>query len=101
MISCLQARNDDRTPVTYGIMARSTLSETEKMQKVRGIVFAGGPAGRRARVAGTGIEVFEIIKMYREFPEEIDERLAREAQITPEYIRAKYLLKRGPHARLR
>jgi len=94
------------------------------MQRVPGIVFADGPTGRRARIAGTGIDVFEVVGPYREmgqswdalcetfhwlteaqlraalayadaFPEEIDARLARQAAITPEYIAATYPLKRA------
>ena len=41
-------------------------SEAEKLRAVPGIVFADGAAGRRARIVGTGIEVFEIIKAYRQ-----------------------------------
>jgi uncharacterized protein (DUF433 family) len=39
-------------------------TEAMKMRLVPGIVFADGPAGRRARVEGTGIEVFEVIQAY-------------------------------------
>lgn len=38
--------------------------EATKMRLVPGIVFADGAAGRRARVEGTGIEVFEIVQAY-------------------------------------
>jgi uncharacterized protein (DUF433 family) len=100
-------------------MATETLSEAEKMRRVPGIVFADGPVGRRARVAGTGLDVWEIINEYRicghdraavaevfetlsleqlqaaydyyeAFPKEIDERLASEEKITPEYLRARF-----------
>src|SRR5687767_11718651 len=40
------------------------VTEAIKMRRVPGIVFADGPTGRRARVGGTGIEVFEIIDRY-------------------------------------
>lgn len=40
------------------------MTEAMKMRRVPGIVFADGPTGRRARVGGTGIEVFEIIQVY-------------------------------------
>ena len=39
-------------------------TEAMKMRLVPGIVFADGAAGRRARVEGTGIEVFEIVQAY-------------------------------------
>ncbi len=104
-------------------MAIETLTEAEKMRRVPGIVFADGPTGRRARIAGTGIDGFEVIGPYREmgesweslreafhwlsepqlraalayfeaFPEEITGRLSRQAAISPEYIASKYPLKR-------
>jgi uncharacterized protein (DUF433 family) len=40
------------------------VTEAVKIRCVPGIVFADGAAGRRARVEGTGIEVFEIIQAY-------------------------------------
>jgi uncharacterized protein (DUF433 family) len=108
-------------------MPAESVSEAKKMKRVPGIIFADGPLGRRARIAGTGIDVFEMIKAWRScdedrdaivdafdwltpdqleaafayyaaFPEEIDARLAREAQITPEYIRAKYPPRQHSHA---
>jgi uncharacterized protein (DUF433 family) len=35
------------------------------MRRCPGILFAEGASGRRARVAGTGIEVWEIIATYK------------------------------------
>ena len=80
-----------------------------------GVVFADGPGGRRAVVAGTGLDVWEIIATwktcggdlgklrksyswlsepqlraalayYELYPEEIDARLEREARWTPERV---------------
>lgn len=48
-----------------GPAAEQLREETEKQRRVPGITFADGPTGRRARIAGTGIEVFEIIWSYR------------------------------------
>lgn len=53
------------------------LKEAEKMRETPGIVFADGAAGRRARIAGTGIDVFELIKAYYELGQ--DENKLREA----------------------
>ncbi len=39
-------------------------SEAERMRRVPGIIFADGAVGRRARIDGTGIEVFEVIEDY-------------------------------------
>ena len=46
-------------------MTTEAPSEAERMRRVPGIVFADGPAGRRARIAGTGIEVFEVVWVLR------------------------------------
>ena len=40
------------------------VTEAIKMRRVPGILFADGPTGRRARIGGTGIEVFEVIDRY-------------------------------------
>ena len=102
-------------------MPKEELSEAEKMRRVPGIIFADGAAGRRARIAGTGLDVFEIIKeylacdrdlycllgafhwltwdqlnaaltYYEQFPDEIDKRLAREWELEDELMRSKGLL---------
>ncbi len=41
------------------------IEEGIRMRRVPGILFADGPTGRRARIAGTGIEVFEVIDVYQ------------------------------------
>jgi|SRR5579871_5459476 len=46
-------------------MATETLSEAERMRRVPGIIFVDGATGRRARVVGSGIEVFEVAWVYR------------------------------------
>jgi uncharacterized protein (DUF433 family) len=92
--------------------------EAERMRRVPGIFFADGPVGRRARVTGTGIDVFEIIKSYKAmgrdwrrlrsgydwlseeqlqaaldyyalYPDEIEARLEREATIEREAMAAR------------
>jgi uncharacterized protein (DUF433 family) len=40
------------------------VTEAIQMRRVPGILFADGPTGRRARIGGTGIEVFEVIDRY-------------------------------------
>ena len=94
-------------------MTTETLSEAEKMQRVPGIFFMAEITGRCAKIVGTGLGVWEIIEAYidwdqdfarladyydwlsaeqleaaihywREFPDEIDGRIAEEDQWTPE-----------------
>ena len=42
------------------------LEVTAKQRRVPGIIFVDGVAGRRARVAGSGLEVCEVIMSYYE-----------------------------------
>jgi len=61
-------RNKDFSAVT-----KELLEEAIKMHRCPGIVFSEGVQGRRARIAGTGIEVWEVIAAYRT----VDERFER------------------------
>ena len=64
------------------------LDEVKKMRRVPGIVFADGAFGRVPRVAGTGIEVFEVIQRYEGFGRSWD-RLAESFDwLKPEQLRA-------------
>lgn len=49
----------------FSAITKDLLEEAIKMRRCVGIVFSEGISGRRARVAGTGIEVWEIIATYR------------------------------------
>ena len=100
--------------------ARDLLIEAVKIRRCPGVTFADGPTGRRARIAGTGIDVWEFIatfkvlgesydklketyhwlsdqqvraalSFYALYPDEIDERIARNAGLTEEKV-----LKRFP-----
>jgi uncharacterized protein (DUF433 family) len=100
---------------TWSALAIELLEEALRMRRVPGVVFADGPAGRRAVVAGTGLDVWEIVATrrasgedfdqlrqnygwltepqlraalayYELYPHEIDARLEREAQWTPERV---------------
>lgn len=46
---------------TFSFLASELLTEAAKMRRCPGVVFADGPYGRRARVEGTGIEVWEVL----------------------------------------
>ena len=48
----------------FSSVANEMLEEAVKMWRCPGIIFADGPSSRRARVAGTGLEVWEIISTY-------------------------------------
>ena len=72
----------------FSAMAKSLLEEAIKMRRCPGIVFASGVSGRRARVAGTGIEVWEVIAQYKSSNR--DQKLLQQAfhWLTPGQIKA-------------
>jgi uncharacterized protein (DUF433 family) len=103
----------------FSSVANEMLAEAVKMRRVPGIVFADSPVGRIARVAGTGVEVFEVIRTDRDvghdwdrlrqayhwlsenqlraalayasaYPEEIERRLRDDERWTPEAIWSRY-----------
>jgi uncharacterized protein (DUF433 family) len=54
----------------FSNVTKDLLQEAIKMRRCPGILFAEGIAGRRARVAGTGIEVWEVIATYKSVKED-------------------------------
>jgi uncharacterized protein (DUF433 family) len=101
---------------SWSATTNELLEEALRMRRAPGIVYMTGPSGRRAVIAGTGLDVWELIATWREangdfatvrqaytqlsesqlraalgyyelYPEEIDERLRREAGWTPERLR--------------
>ncbi|MBU4316883.1 MAG: DUF433 domain-containing protein [Proteobacteria bacterium] len=55
----------ERTGKDFSGLARDLLVEAIKMRKCPGIIFSDGPTGRRARIAGSGIEVWELIATFQ------------------------------------
>ena len=49
----------------FSSIVKDLLIEAIKMRHCPGIIFAEGVTGRRARVAGTGLEVWEIISAFK------------------------------------
>jgi uncharacterized protein (DUF433 family) len=111
----------------FSAIANELLEEAVRMRRCPGIMFTTGPAGRRATVAGTGIDVWEVIdeykslgrdlarlgrryhwlsepqlraavNYYRIYPREIDARLAREKGLTPERVHRASPFMRPPAA---
>ena len=72
----------------FSAITKDLLEEAIKMRRCPGIVFVEGTSGRRARVAGAGIEVWEIIADLSER----QKRLARLQKtyhwLSPEQLRA-------------
>src|SRR6266404_7649800 len=51
--------------VDFSTVANELLNEATRMRRYPGIVFAHGPTGSRARIAGTGIDIWEVIATYK------------------------------------
>lgn len=49
----------------FSAVTNKLLEEAVRMQRCPGIIFSEGTVGRRARIAGTGIEVWEVIGTYK------------------------------------
>ena len=108
-----------RSRRSFSEVAQDLLDEALRMRACPGIYFADEPAGRDAKVAGTGLGVWEIIQEYRvlegneqelmetlpqitpanlkaalmyykRYRQEIDSEMAENAALTPEAIEAKY-----------
>jgi uncharacterized protein (DUF433 family) len=100
---------------SWSAITAELLDEALRMRRVPGVAFVDGPAGRRAVVAGTGLDVWEVIATWRAceengellrqsypwlnevqlrsalayyevYPKEIDVRLHREAQWDAERV---------------
>ena len=56
----------------FSAVSIELLTEAVKMKRCPGILFADGPSGRRARVAGTGLDVWEIISTYNSLDKDYD-----------------------------
>ncbi len=103
----------------FTAVTNELLEEAIRSHRCPGIVFTEGVSGRRARIAGTGIEVWEIISSYLSmdkslkrlrqsyqwlteqqikaaigyytlYPEEIDTLIGENEEWTPEKIKQKY-----------
>lgn len=107
----------DRTGSTeWSATVLELIDEGIRMRRAPGVTFAGGPAGRRAMLACTGLDVWEVIATWHEvgedysrlkasydwltepqlraalgyydlYPAEIDARLEAEANRTPASVR--------------
>jgi uncharacterized protein (DUF433 family) len=71
----------------FSATAKDLLEEALKMRRCPGIIFTQGISGRRARVAGTGIEVWEVISQCKRL--EGDEKQLKETfhWLTPGQIK--------------
>jgi uncharacterized protein (DUF433 family) len=109
----------DASDRDFSSAANELLAEAVRMRRCPGIVFADGPSGRRARIAGTGLDVWEVIAThdhlgrdlarlretyhwlpehqiraalgyYAAYPDEIDRYIVRNARWTKERLAERY-----------
>ena len=110
------AREAEARGKSWSATTAELLEEGVRMRRAPGVVFLTGPAGRRAVLAGTGLDVWEVVSTWRDvgesfdalresyswltepqlraalgyyrlFSTEIEDRLRREAAWTPERVR--------------
>ncbi|HUF13987.1 MAG TPA: DUF433 domain-containing protein [Longimicrobiales bacterium] len=103
----------------WSTMVVELVDEALRMRRAPGVVFVDGPVGRRPVIAGTGLDVWEVIATWQEvgrdyrrlraayewltepqlraalsyyesYAREIDERLERERELTPEVAQAAF-----------
>jgi uncharacterized protein (DUF433 family) len=60
----------EETGQDFSKVTKDLLQEAIQMRRCPGILFAEGTGGRRARVAGTGIEVWEVMATYKSVKED-------------------------------
>jgi uncharacterized protein (DUF433 family) len=72
----------------FSAVTKDLLEEAIKMRRCPGFVFAEGTSGRRARVAGSGIEVWEIIAAYQSVKKDAGRLKKTYHWLSPEQLRA-------------
>ncbi len=121
-------REQERTGQNFSETIAELVREAVRMRRAPGIVFRSGPTGRRASVAGTGVDVWEIVAAYRRcgedrerlqdsfpdlderqlraalnyyelYPEAIERRLEREEELGPERVYGEHPFMRPEHRR--
>ena len=103
----------------FSHLVRDMIVEAVKMRHCPGISFAEGPTGRRAKIAGSGIDVWEFVatlkglgenydklrrtyhwltdqqiraalSFYSQYPDEIDEQISRSEAMTRDKVFERY-----------
>ena len=72
----------------FSTITKDLLVEAIKIRRCPGIIFAEGTRGRRARVAGTGIEVWEIIATYQSVKKDLKRLKKAYHWLSQEQLRA-------------
>lgn len=73
---------------TWSATTQELLDEAIRMRRAPGILFADGPAGRRAVIAGTGLDVWEVIAAWQAVDEDLERLRAGYTWLTEQQLRA-------------
>ena len=76
-----------RSRRSFSDVAQDLLDEALRMREVPGVYFANEPAGREAKVAGTGLGVWEVVRDYLAGEKEGAVRQAM-PHLTPAHVKA-------------
>jgi len=72
----------------FSAVANELLEEAVRMKRCPGIIFTEGTTGRRARIAGTGIEVWEVIATYKGVDKDFNRLCQAYHWLTEQQLRA-------------
>ena len=72
----------------FSVVANELLAEAVKMRRCPGIVFADGPSGRRPCIAGSGLDVWEVIATAKSLDRDFDRLQAAYHWLTEPQLRA-------------
>lgn len=77
-----------RTRRSLGSVVGELVEEAVRMRRFPGIVFAGPPGDRRARVEGSGLDVWEVVAVWRSCGESVERTLGVLQHLTPRQVEA-------------
>jgi uncharacterized protein (DUF433 family) len=77
-----------RTRRSVGSIVGELVEDVLRMRRLPGIVFAGPPGDRRARVEGSGLDVWEVVAVWRACGESTDRTLEVLQHLTPRQVEA-------------
>ena len=80
-----------RTRRSFSEVTQDLIEEALRMRKCPGIYFANEPAGQEAKIAGTGLAVWEIIAVYKAVSKDERALRARFSWLTDAQIKAALL----------
>jgi uncharacterized protein (DUF433 family) len=86
----VEAINDaaEATGRDFTTVANELLSEAVAMRRCPGIVFMDGATGRRAIIAGTGLDVWEVVYVYEHAHRDFAELQRAFSHLTEPQLRA-------------